>query len=63
MQFETRFNFDFIIFVILIMNIINWFAVAQGEESTTIYILLFAWISYTGLKRKESVTSAMGGDK
>lgn len=63
MQFETRFNFDFIIFVILIMNIINWLAVAQGEESTTIYILLFAWISYTGLKRKESVASAMGGDK
>lgn len=63
MQFENRFNFDFIMFIILIMNIINWFAVAQGEESTTIYTLLFIWISYIGLKRKEFITSTMGGDK
>lgn len=51
MEFERKITFDYIMFVIFALNIINWFAVDQGEESTTLYIIMMIWVCYNSLKR------------
>jgi hypothetical protein len=51
--FERKLSFDYMMFVIFVLNIINWFAAAQGEEATTLYIIMMIWVCYNQLKKNE----------
>lgn len=49
---QGKFSFNYYTFLIVLVTLITWFGVMQGEEKYTIYIVLFLWISNNRLFNK-----------
>ena len=47
---EGTFSFDFIFFIVILLNLLSWFGINQGEEAHTLYIIIGIWISYKSLQ-------------
>lgn len=52
-EFEKKITFNYLIFVIVCVNLISWFTVSQGEEDILVYILMVAWMCYNSILKKE----------
>lgn len=43
---ENKLNFNYTIFVIILMDLISWFAVNAGSEEKFLFVLFFIWVCY-----------------